>query len=111
VPAAPASQPPAVASASFSGSWRVVDTVTSGSGAGQSFSFDVALSQEGNRLSGGNSGIVMNGRVEGATATLTYSQPALGITGTFVWTMTGSGAVGSFTSSVPNAGDSRLVPL
>lgn len=98
------------APADFSGAWLVVDTVTSGSGAGQTFSFEVTLTQNGGLLSGGNSGIVIQGQIEGRTATATYTQPALGLTGTFSWTMSAEGnAAGSFTSSVPNAGTSQLV--
>jgi hypothetical protein len=110
-PPGPAQQPPAStgAAANFSGSWLVVDTVTTGNGAGQTFSFEVTLTQSGNSLSGGNSGIQMSGVVSGATATLTYVQPALGLTGTFNWTMSGGAASGTFTSSVPNAGTSQLV--
>ena len=106
-PAAPASGP-----ADFSGRWRIVDTVTEGSNAGQSFSFEVTLVQDGKQVSGGNSGIQMAGVVSGDTALLEYSQPALGYTGTFIWTMVSEDrATGSFTSSHPNAGTSTLLRL
>jgi hypothetical protein len=51
----------------------------------------------------------MSGFVEGPTATLSYTQPALGLAGTFSWTMMGNAAFGTFTSSVPNSGTSQLV--
>src|SRR5688572_30303197 len=58
-PVAPPAPPPAApapsATADFSGRWRIVDTITAGQGTGQTYSFDVALSQSGNQLSGGNS--------------------------------------------------------
>jgi hypothetical protein len=104
-------QPPAAtgATADFSGNWSVIDTVTAGTGAGQTFSFDVTLTQTGNSLSGGNSGIQISGAVSGSTATVTYAQPALRLTGTFTWTMSNGGASGTFTSSVPNSGSSQLI--
>ncbi len=106
----PSATPASSTQADFSGSWVVIDTVTSGTGAGQTFSFEVTLTQSGSQLSGGNSGILIQGQVEGRTAWATYTQPALGLTGTFSWTMSSAGAAaGSFTSSVPNAGTSQLV--
>ena len=113
-PAAPApSSPPQAANANFSGVWRIVDTVTQGSNVGQTYTFDVSLNQNGNVIAGGNSGILISGRVEGTTAYLEYSQPALGYSGTFTWTMAGGGgsAQGTFTNSYPNAGTSSLVRL
>jgi hypothetical protein len=73
----------------------------------------VQLRQDGNAITGGNSGIVINGSVFGRTATVQFSQPALGHSGSFTWTMSGDGASasGSFTSSVPNAGQSTLIRL
>lgn len=106
-PAAPASTP-----ADFSGRWRIVDVVTEGSNAGQTFTFDVSLSQQGDQISGGNSGIQISGVVNGDTAILEYVQPALGYTGTFTWTMVGPNqAAGTFTNSYPNAGTSNLQRL
>jgi hypothetical protein len=103
---------PAAVSGDFSGRWRIVDTITSGSGAGQTFTFDVSLQQTGNTISGGNAGIQINGSVSGQTATVTYTQPALGHTGTFSWTLVSAArAEGTFTSSVPNAGISILQRL
>ena len=94
----------------YAGNWRVVDTVTDGAGAGQTFTFDITLNQTGNVISGGNGGIIMSGTVSGQTATVSFSQPALDITGTFVWTMgAGGNASGSYTSSVPNSGTSQLI--
>lgn len=98
--------------ANFAGRWRIVDVVTEGVGTGEAFSFDVALAQDGDRLTGGNSGILLDGVVNGDTATLQYSQPALGFTGTFVWTVVAPGrAEGTFTSTAPNSGTSTAQRL
>jgi hypothetical protein len=108
----PTQAAPPPATANFSGVWRIVDTVTEGSNIGQTYTFDVRLSQTGAIVTGGNSGIAISGRVEGATASLAYGQPALGYSGTFTWTMNSSGvAQGSFTNSYPNAGTSSLVRI
>ena len=107
---APAQAP---ATADFTGAWRITDVVTNGAGAGQSFSFDVQLSQSGNAISGGNSGIVINGSVQGRTATAQFSQPSLGHSGSFTWTLSNDGrsGSGSFSSTVPNSGQSTLIRL
>ena len=98
--------------ADFGGRWRIVDTVTAGEGAGQTFTFDVVLAQSGATLSGGNAQISLSGTVSGDTATVQFTQPSLGYSGTFVWTLTGRDAAsGSFSSSVPNSGTSQLVRL
>ena len=113
-PPAPPPAPPAPqqASANFSGRWRIVDTVEQGAGSGQTFEFDVGLTQSGSQLTGGNSGIVMSGTVNGRTAQVQYVQPALGYTGTFTWTMGPDGnAFGAFTNSLPNSGRSSLIRL
>lgn len=108
----PASAVSPAAQANFAGRWRVTDTVTQGSNAGETFTFDVALSQQGNRITGGNGGIQISGTVEGDVATLQYVQPALGLSGAFVWTMVSPDrAEGTFTNSFPNAGNSTLVRL
>ncbi len=103
---------PVAALANLSGQWRVMDTVEEGVGAGQTFTFDVSLNQSGNRVSGGNSGIQIEGIVTGQTALLTYAQPALGYSGTFTWFLGTDGTIaGRFTGSVPNSGRSELIPL
>ena len=84
--------------------------MTSGSGTGQTFAFDVQLTQSGSTLSGGNSGMVITGTVQGNTAQAQFVQPQLGYTGTFTWTMSGDGnAYGTFTSTAGNAGTSALI--
>jgi hypothetical protein len=111
-PSAPTQVIPAAVSGDFNGRWRIVDTITSGSGAGQSFTFDVSLQQTGNRISGGNAGIEIDGTVSGQVATVTYTQPALGLTGGFTWTLvSATQAEGTFTSSVPNSGTSTMQRL
>ena len=106
-PAAAEPTPPA-AQADFSGLWRILDTVTQGVGAGESFAFDVVLQQNGGLVTGGNGGVQISGRVDGQTATLTYRQPELGYTATFTLTLVdGMWGGGTFTSSV-NAGTSTL---
>ena len=96
---------------SFSGSWTAVDTVLDGQGAGQTFTFDVTLNQNGKSLTGGNGGITISGTVDGPKANLTFIQTSVGYQGTFTWTMTNGGnAEGTFSSSVPNSGRSELLP-
>jgi hypothetical protein len=99
---------PAAAQADFTGLWRILDTITRGTGAGESFAFDVVLQQHGVLITGGTEGIQITGRVDGQTATLTYRQPALGYTATFTLTLVdGMWGGGTFTSAV-NAGTSTL---
>ena len=108
-PTPAASQPtPAAAQADFTGLWRILDTITAGTGRGESFAFDVVLQQNGALVTGGTDGIQITGRVDGQTATLTYRQPDLGYTATFTLTLVdGTWGGGTFTSSV-NAGTSTL---
>jgi hypothetical protein len=109
---AAAAQPVPATSVDFSGYWRIIDTVTEGQGAGETYSFDVLLPQSGDRLGGGNAGIVMVGRVNGATAQVSYEQRNLGYSGTFTWTMGADGnASGRLTNSSPNSGASYLIRL
>ena len=99
---------PAPTPADFTGLWRILDTVTQGVGAGESFAFDVVLQQNGVLVTGGTEGIQISGRVDGQTATLTYRQPDLGYTATFTLTLVdGMWGGGTFRSSV-NAGTSTL---
>jgi hypothetical protein len=108
-PTPAASQPtPAAAQADFTGLWRILDTITAGTGRGESFAFDVVLEQNGVLVTGGTEGIEITGRVDGQTATLTYRQPDLGYTATFTLTLVdGMWGGGTFTSSV-NAGTTTL---
>jgi len=108
---APPTLPPAPAS--FAGAWRIVDTVLQGRGAGQTYTFQVAITQSGSALSGGAAGdINLSGTVAGNIATVEFNQPGLGFTGIFIWTLGADGnAAGTFTSSVPNSGTSQLVRL
>jgi hypothetical protein len=105
VPAAP------VAQASLNGRFRLTDTVTEGSGAGQSVSFDIELRQVGDVVSGGNSEISLSGQVQGDRAVMQFVQPALGYRGSFDWTISSGGGTGSFSTSVPNRGVSMITPL
>lgn len=107
--AAPVSPEPS----SFAGTWRIVDTILQGRGAGQSFAFQVSINQSGNSISGGAAGaITLAGTVAGNIATVEFNQPSLGVTGIFIWTLGADGdATGTFTSSVPNSGTSQLVRL
>jgi hypothetical protein len=98
--------------ADFTGRWRITDTVTGGANAGESFTFDVSLVQQGATLTGGNDEIVLSGYVTGETAVIEYVQPALGYAGTFVWTKLGPNqAQGTFTNSYPNSGTSTITRL
>ena len=105
---AAAEQPPPATQTDFTGLWRILDTVTHGVGAGESYAFDVVLQQNGTLVTGGNDGIQISGRVDGQTATLTYRQPELGYTATFTLTLVeGMWGGDTFRSSV-NAGTSTL---
>ena len=97
--------------ASFAGTWRIVDTVVQGAGAGQTFTFQVTLTQSGATLQGGAPGaITLSGTVAGNIATAQFTQPGLNLTGIFIWTLNADGnATGTFTSSVPNSGTSQLI--
>ena len=107
-PAAAEPTAAAAAQADFTGLWRILDTVTQGVGAGESFAFDVVLQQHGVLITGGTEGIQITGRVDGQTATLTYRQAELGYTATFTLTLVdGMWGGGTFRSSV-NAGTSTL---
>jgi hypothetical protein len=99
--------------ASFAGTWRITDTVTLGAGMGQTFVFDVVLTQSGPSLQGGAEGVIaLSGSVASNIATVAYTQPGLGVTGIFIWTLHADGdATGTFTSSVPNSGTSGLTRL
>ena len=109
-PTANPSGAPADAPGNFAGNWTIVDTVTGGAGVGSAFSFDVTLMQSGSTLQGGNSELIVVGRVDGNTATVQFNQPGPGFTGLFVWTMDGTGnASGSFSTSAPNGGPSQLI--
>ena len=114
MPPSPTQQqaPPVALMANLSGRWQIADTVTEGAGLGQTYAFVISLSQLGDRISGGNGEIVINGLVEDQTVRASYLQPAFGYTGTFTWTLVaGNLAQGTFTSSVPNSGTSTLTRL
>lgn len=112
-PAPTQAAPVSSAPASFAGAWRIVDSVLQGRGAGQTFSFQVSITQAGDTIQGGTSGVIaLAGAVAGNIATVEFSQPALGITGIFIWTLGADGnASGTFTSNVPNSGTSQLIRL
>jgi hypothetical protein len=110
-PEPPASTPAASAAGTdLSGRWRIVDTVTEGAGAGQSFTFDVTLTQSGASLMGGNAELSIGGEVADGSLSATFSQPG-GITGTFLCRFAGDTGSGTFQSSVPNSGTSALSRL
>jgi hypothetical protein len=116
---APTAQPPAtpvataIPPASFAGSWRIVDRILGGQGAGETYAFFVSIAQTGAELRGGAPGAIeFSGTVAGNIATVQFSQPTLGVTGIFIWTLGADGsASGTFTSSIPNSGTSELVRL
>lgn len=108
----PAPPEPPAAPADFAGTWRVVDTVTDGPNTGNTYTFNVTLTQNGDSITGGNSGMLISGSVGGDTASVEYTQPALGYQGTFTWTLVAQDrAEGTFTSSYPNSGTSLLLRL
>ena len=111
---APTQAPPITSTpANFAGVWRIADTVLQGRGAGQTFTFEVSITQTGNAIQGGAAGVIaLAGTAAGNIATVEFSQPALGITGIFIWTLGADGnATGTFTSNVPNSGTSQLIRL
>ncbi len=112
-PPAPTQAPPPPAPSNFAGTWRIVDTVVQGAGAGQSFAFQVVITQSDSELRGGASGVIaLSGTVAGNIATAQFTQPGLNFTGIFIWTLNADGnATGTFTSSVPNSGTSQLIRL
>lgn len=89
-----------------SGTWQIIDTVTSGQGLGASFSFALVLQQNGNQIVGQGNGISLVGTIDGRTIHATYGQ-SNGTTGTFDWTLNGDATAmqGTFTNTV-NAGNS-----
>jgi hypothetical protein len=103
--------PPAQSVANFAGSWRLVDTVVQGRGAGETYAFFVTIRQADSALQGGAPGAIsLSGTVAANVATVEFSQPTLGVTGIFIWTMNADGnATGTFTSSIPNSGTSHLL--
>jgi hypothetical protein len=106
-----ASPSPSTPLANFAGTWRLVDTVEEGRGAGETYVFLVTIVQSGSALEGGAADAInFSGTVVVNVATVEFSQPALGVTGIFIWTMQPDGnATGTFTSSVPNSGTSQLL--
>ncbi len=109
----PTEAPPPPAPSNFAGTWRIVDTVVQGAGAGQSFAFQVVITQSDSELRGGAGGaIALSGTVAGNIATVQFTQPGLGVTGIFIWTLNADGnATGTFTSSASNSGTSQLIRL
>lgn len=106
-----APDPTVAASHDLSGRWRIVDTVTDGTGAGQTFTFDVTLTQSGFSLSGGSFELSLTGVIDGQSIRAEFTQPS-GVTGLFSWTLGADGnASGTFRSSVPNSGTSQLIRL
>jgi hypothetical protein len=107
-----ASETPGVTeTTNFSGLWRVGYAISEGYGAGGSFTFDVALEQDGTSITGGNDEVQISGRVDGETATLIFRQPALGYSARFTWTLVDGAWGGGVFRSAVNAGTSSLQRL
>ncbi|MEX0781658.1 MAG: hypothetical protein WD557_03340 [Dehalococcoidia bacterium] len=69
---------------SMSGRWRVTDTVHFGMSTGQSFTVDISLSQQGQRVTGtGSDGFRFEGHIDGNVLTLAFTSP--GGVGIFIW--------------------------
>jgi hypothetical protein len=76
---------------SMTGRWRVQDTVDFGVGAGQTFTFDIILEQDGQRVRGrGNDGFRFDGQIDGNILTLAFTSP--GGTGIFIWGLSPDGS-------------------
>ena len=93
----------------YAGTWHITDTVTSGSGQGQVFAFDVVIYQSGVQLLGLSDNFLLQGSVNGNQIQMDYVQLDVGYKGTFTWTMDSlAHGSGTFASSVPNSGTSVL---
>jgi len=98
---------PGQSAVDLSGTWQITDSVTYGAGSGQSFSFGVALSQQGTAISGSGDGLSLSGTVNGTAVHVSYTQDN-GTTGSFDWTAGADGGslAGTFTNSSGNGGTS-----
>jgi membrane peptidoglycan carboxypeptidase len=95
--------------ADFTGDWRLVYTVTEGSNAGQSFSVQIRIAQEGNVIIGGNATIQLFGVVEEETASITFVQSSPSMSGSFRLSLNGQGqASGTFTTSSASSGTATM---
>jgi hypothetical protein len=77
-----------------SGTWELRDTVISGPGAGESIAFSIELEQDGAAVSGGGSGLQIQGTIDGNIINVTFTRT--GGSGRFTWRLVGNALVGSF---------------
>jgi hypothetical protein len=95
----------------MAGRWQVKDNVDFGTAAGETFTFDITLRQDGDRVSGTGNGMTFQGRLDETVLTLAFTRP--GGSGIFVWGLlpdgSFSGAWHDFTAQ--NGGPSTLIPI
>jgi hypothetical protein len=93
------------------GRWRVTDRVAFGQASGETFTFDIALDQEGDRVSGTGNGMSFQGRLDDEILTLVFTRP--GGFGVFILRARNDGSFSGnwhdFTSQ--NGGTSTFVPV
>lgn len=99
-PVPPTRQPTAPATAArpdgwLSGTWRIVDRVTTGQDAGQAYVFDVTLSESGGVISGSGGGLTLRGTRSGDTVSVTFTR-AGAATGSFRWEIRPDGSLFGF---------------
>lgn len=73
---------------SLSGRWEIVDTVTYGPGANESYTFVVQLRQTGSALGGSGGGLELTGERQGDRVVVSFERP--GGAGFFIWVVQGS---------------------
>ncbi|MGI8926880.1 MAG: hypothetical protein ACR2HN_09585 [Tepidiformaceae bacterium] len=102
--------PPARATAgpiSLTGRWQIVDTVTTGRDAGQTFTFTVDMQESLNLIVGSGGGFILLGERRGASAIVSYTR--IGGSGVFRWLVQSDGTLsGTFEDlGAGNSGPAR----
>ncbi|MGH2609298.1 MAG: hypothetical protein ACRDHF_09440 [Tepidiformaceae bacterium] len=96
---------------SMAGRWKVTDRVDFGTAAGETFTFDITLRQEGDRVFGSGNGMSFEGRLQDEVLTILFTRP--GGFGIFVWNLLPDGSFSGdwhdFTAQ--NGGPSTLAPI
>lgn len=72
----------------LSGRWQIVDTVTNGPGANETYTFTVQLQQAGSAISGSGGGLTLAGERQGDRVVVAFERS--GGTGYFIWTAQGN---------------------
>lgn len=111
VPPAPSGVQAQGMAAPLTGTYRLTDTITSGSGTGSTYTFSVVLREENGVVTGGGDGLSIAGYRDGSSVSATFTRP--GGSGAFAWTAQGDGSyAGTFRDDgIPNSGRSELVRI